>query len=225
MDETILQPDQILVFEGDSLTRRAMHPSADNWPLLRMNNWHRSYAELVEEWLFAHRPDLRLKARHAAIGGSTIRDLHARYEIQVKPHSPSWIIFTLGTNDCGTPLDDFEAELARYLDTARRSSGSRFLYVGGFEPMPGLGEAETRHLVEARLYYDTARRLVPAFGGLAPDFGAALRAKAELHFSQSPFHSYYGDGLHLSALGNHVLAGLVLEALGVFGASQYFSPA
>ena len=38
----ILQPDQTLVFEGDSLTRRAMTPSADNWPLLRMNNWHRS---------------------------------------------------------------------------------------------------------------------------------------------------------------------------------------
>ena len=222
----ILQPDQTLVFEGDSLTRRAMNPSADNWPLLRLNNWHRSYAELVEEWLFAHRPDLRLKARHAAIGGSNIHDLHARYETQVKPHSPSWIIFTLGTNDCGIiGLDVFEAELSRYLDTARRASGSRFLYVGGFEAMPGLGEAEALHLAEARPYYDAARRLVPAFGGLAPDFGPALRAKAELHFSQSPFHSYYGDGLHFNALGNHVLAGLVLEALGVFGAPQSSSAA
>ena len=137
----ILQPDQTLVFEGDSLTRRAMNHSADNWPLLRMNNWHRSCAELVEEWLFAHRPDLRLKARHAAIGGSNIHDLHARYETQVKPHSPSWIIFTLGTNDCVIGLDVFEAELSRYLDTARGESGSRFLYVGGFEAMPGLGDA------------------------------------------------------------------------------------
>ena len=218
MNAPVLKPGQSVVFEGDSMTRRSMMPSSDNWPLLRMNNWHRSYAELVEEWIFAHRPDLNIKCRHAAIGGSAVTDLHARYETQVKPQRPGWIIFTIGSNDCarGCSPADFESGLARYIEAAQRDSGARFLYAGDFEPMPGLAEESREHVARAKPYFEIARRLVIGSGGLAPGIGAALRAKAELHFAQSNFHSYYGDGVHLGALGNHVLAGLVLEALGVF---------
>lgn len=226
MTPSILEARQTLVFEGDSMTRRSMSPSADNWPLLRLNNWHRSYAELAEEWIFAHRPDLDIKARHAAIGGSVVPDLLGRYETQVKPHKPAWIIFTIGGNDCarGFTLDQFADGLSRYLEMAQRDAGTRFLYAGGFQPMPGLAAEAVDWVVKAQPFFATARRLVSQAGGLAPDIGAALRAKAEQHFAQSSYHTYYGDGVHLNALGNHVLAGLVLEALGVFSAPRTGSP-
>lgn len=214
----LLQPDSILVFEGDSLTRRDMLPSADDWPLLRMNNWHRSYAELTDEWIFAHRPDLRIKCRHAAIGGSSIEELHARYESQIKPHRPAWIVFTLGTNDSARqiPLVTFESELARYLSTVARDAGTRCLYVGGLQPMPGLDAENISAISRSQPYSKSAARLVREAGGLAPEIGEALRIKAEQHYAASPFHTFYADGLHFNALGNRVIAGLVLEALGVF---------
>lgn len=215
---TLLSPDGVIVFEGDSLTRRDMPPSTDDWPLLRMNNWHRSYAELADEWLFALRPDLRIKCRHSAIGGSSIEELHQRYETQTKPHRPAWIVFTLGTNDGARqiPLATFERELSRYLATAARDAGTRCLYVGGFQPMPGLDSENVANLIRNQPYYESASRLVREAGGLAPEIGQSLLIKAEQHYATSTFHTYYADGLHFNALGNHVIAGLVLEALGVF---------
>lgn len=183
-----------------------------------MNNWHRSYAEIAEEWLFANLPHLRLKCRHAAIGGSTTQELLARYETQVKPHRPSWIILTIGTNDYsrGIPLADFTASLKSYILQAQADSGARFLYAGGFEIMPALAEADKPRIAAAQPYYHAARALVREHGGIAPEIGRALRAKAEAHYAASSYHAFYSDGSHLNALGNHVLAGLVLQALDAY---------
>lgn len=216
----MLRVEQVLVFEGDSLTRRAMPPSADTWALLRLNNWDHSYAEIAEEWLFANLPHLRLKIRHCAVGGSGIRDLRGRYESQVKPLRPAWLIFSVGVNDAvrSLPLDEFRAELEAYVATALADQGTRCLYVGGFRVMPKLPRSEVDRLMTAQSYFEAARAIVRAHGGLAPDLGSALQRKAELHFEASPFHSHYSDGLHLSALGNAVLAGLVLQVLGAYAA-------
>ena len=219
----LLLPGQVMVFEGDSLTRRSMPPSMDNWPLLRMNQWDRSWADLVEEWVFAHRPDLQIKCRHAAVGGSTITGMESRYESCVKLHRPSWILFTLGTNDCTQKIGvkNFRNRLAAYIQTAHSDSAARFLYAGGFLPMPGLTAADVEKVNQAREYYDAAREAVIASGGIAVDVGLAMQKKAELHFAASTYHSFYADGTHLNALGNHVLAGLVMEMLGVFAYSSF----
>ena len=200
------------------MTRRSMPPSADTWPLLRMNNWDHSWADMVEEWIFAHRPDLQIKCRQAAIGGSTITDLENRYEPQVKPHRPAWILFTLGTNDFsrGIPVGDFRARLTAYIETAQRDCGTRFFYAGGYLPMPTLDAANVERVLNANGHYQAAREVVRASGGLAPEIGPMMKQKAELHYAASTFHSFYSDGTHFNSLGNHVLAGLVLEQLGIF---------
>lgn len=218
MSGNLLQPGQVLLFEGDSLSRRAMGASVNNWPLLRMNNWHRSWADLLEEWIFAHRPELEIRCHHVAIGGSTIADLEARYKTQVSPCLPSWIFLTLGTNDFirGIGVDDFRSRLTTYIRTAQSEHGTRFFYLGGFLPMPGLPESETEVVEKLQGHFQAAREAVLASGGIAPDLGPLMKEKADRHFASSHFHSYYGDGLHFNALGNHVLAGLVMEELGLF---------
>lgn len=195
-----------------------MPPSADTWPLLRMNNWDHSYAEIVEEWLFANLPHLRIKCRHAAIGGSTTEDLHRRYEQQVKPQRPNWIVLTIGSNDYSrkVSLEQFSDSLERYITQAKADSGARFFYAGGFEAMPTMAEADRVRIAGAQPYYQAARALVRKHGGLAPEIGKAMRAKAEQHYEASTYHTFYSDGSHLCALGNHVLAGLVLQGLGAY---------
>lgn len=62
-----------------------------------------------------------------------------------------------------------------------------------------------------------AADVVRASGDLAPEIAKPFKEKAEQHFAASTYHNFYADGSHLNALGNHVLAGLVLEHLGLFG--------
>ena len=212
----LLAPQSTLVFEGDSMTRRSTGPSLDTWAFLRMNNWHHSYSEIVEEWLLANLPELRIKVRHAAVGGSTMEGMLARYEAQVKPCRPSCVVFSIGGNDCSceVPLDKFEAQLRAYIAQAVADSGTRFLYAGGFPAMPGLGAIETEKIARSQPYFEIARRVVRESDGITDDMGAAMKEKADVLYELSSHHTFYSDGAHLNALGNHVLAGLALRQLG-----------
>ena len=213
----LLTPKSTLVFEGGSMTRRSTGPSLDTWAFLRMNNWHHSYTEIIEEWLLANLPELQIRTRHSAVGGSTMANMFARYETQVKPCEPDWIVFTIGGNDYSreVPLAEFEGQLREYITRAANDHGTRFFYAGGFRAMPGLGEAETRKIEDCRPYFDLVRRVVRESGGLACNMGIALKEKADALYQLSSHHTFYSDGVHLNALANHVLAGLVLKHLGV----------
>lgn len=212
----------VLVFEGDSMTRRAVAPMASNWPLLRMNQWNHSWADIVSEWLFAMLPELNLKTLNGAIGGSTVDQVTERYATNVAPRKPAWIFLTLGTNDARVqmPLAGFREKLAAYIGRAAEDAGTRCFFVGGFPPLPGLADDQLERLRRAQDYFSAAREVVAASGGLAPDLGPSLRAKAESHYAASVMHAYYADGVHYNALGNTVLAGLVLERLGAVFASS-----
>jgi len=216
MAESLLKPNQMLVFEGDSLTRRQVPPCADTWPLSRINGWDHSYSEIVDEWLFVNLPAMRLKVRHAAIGGSTCESMTERYQTCVKPLKPDWIIITMGSNDAtrGVKITTFVQTLTRYIETARQDSGARFLYAGGFLPMPGVTEEGRAKLERCQPYYKAAKQAVRSAGGIVPPMGDAMLRQAEALYATSPYHTFYADGNHLNGLGNRVLASLVVQALG-----------
>lgn len=220
--EPLLKPNDILVFEGDSLTRRQVPPCIDTWPLARIQGWDHSYSELVDEWLFVNLPALRLKSRHAAIGGSPMSAVADRYETQVKPQKPNWIVLTIGSNDAvrGVNLDAFAQCLTGYIQTAKRDSGARFIYAGGFLPMPGLTDEGKAKLELCQPFYEAARRVVRDSGGIAPPMGKAMLRQAEALYAWSTFNTFYADGVHLNALGNRVLASLVLQAMGAYDLLQ-----
>lgn len=94
-----LQPNQTLLFDGDSMTALRSAPTLDQWPWLRITNNHRSWADIFSELLFAWRPDLHLSFRTAAVGGSTCRDLAERFDRTVIPIRPDWVFMTLASND------------------------------------------------------------------------------------------------------------------------------
>ena len=58
-NQILLRRGQMIVFDGDSLTRRCGPPSYDNWPYLRLMNWQDSYADRVAEgpWVNGASPD------------------------------------------------------------------------------------------------------------------------------------------------------------------------
>jgi lysophospholipase L1-like esterase len=213
----LLKPGHSLVFEGDSLTSRRTPPNLDTWPFLRLMNWHWTWAEFASELLFCWRPDLKLQFHISAVGGSNCRDLAARYERTVRPHRPAWVLLTLGANDAnqGIPLAEFTRTLARYVRRVKEESGGRVAFIAGFRPCPHCPDEKRGSYAKRRRYYAALRRVARAEGALYVDAGAALRTKAELLYRQSEWHTVYSDGGHFNAVGNMIIAGEVLRALGV----------
>ena len=57
--------------------------------------------------------------------------------------------------------------------------------------------------------------MVEAFGGLAVDLGAVLKSKAASLAKLWAGHTIYHDGTHFNMVGNEIVAGVVLRALGL----------
>jgi hypothetical protein len=216
-----LKRGDTIVFEGDSLSSRRAGPAMHQWAFGRLMNWHVTFPQLVDQWLFTNLPKLRLTRRHAAVSGSTIDDMLHRYEPVVRPLGPTLMVFTIGNNDPHRmSLEQFEDRLQRYLDRLAADGCDRLLYVGGFGPCPG-GDATVGPRCEAAApFNDAAARRVQQRGGDVLRVGPALRVRAEALHNQSTYHTVYAEGRHLNLLGAHIVATQALQALGVIRVHQ-----
>ena len=212
----MLKHNEVIVFDGDSLTARRMGPSLNSWPYLRLSNWERQYPEMVDEWLFCNRPDLAITCKVAAIGGSTCKAMLERFDTMVRPHKPSLVVFTVGSNDDaqGVPMATFTAQLTDYVRQVQ-VLGGQVLYISGMKACPNLDAESARALDARQNFYRNGMDTVRSLQGQILDIGDVMKAKAEALVKLYPGHTVYSDGLHLNAIGNQIIATLVLEKLGV----------
>lgn len=209
---------QMIVFDGDSLSSRRMAPNLDTWPFLQLMNWDVTWGRVLGQLLFCWRPELALRFRDAAIGGSTCRDMLARMDRTVLPHKPAWVIATVGGNDAriGIPINEFRNTLATYARRLRETSGGTLVFLGGLRPMPA---CSTERLAQqrVRLKYQTAlRQLARTQPNVAYlDVGTGMARKAEVLYVQHPLHTVYSDGGHYNVLGATLIAGEILAGFGV----------
>jgi len=216
-DGTLLKRSQSIVFDGDSLTNRRRPGSMDRWPFLDLMNWRDTYAEDMERLLFCLRPDLRLSFRNVGIGGQSCRELAERYDANVAAYKPDWIILTISGNDVsrGIPLAEFKQTMDTYVARARKEWGGRVVFVGGFKACPGAPEGSEERYAKRAAYYRVGRASAREHGGLFVDAGTPLQKKARELYKQSNAHTIYSDGGHFNPVGNLIIAGEVLRALGV----------
>jgi lysophospholipase L1-like esterase len=213
----LIQPNQTILFEGDSLTSRNMPPANDTWPFLRLMGWHRTYADVMQEWLFAARPELGLKFRNSAVGGSSMGQVLGRFDAVVPVVKPDWVILTTGHNDATRqiPLAQFEQEIATYARRLREATGGRIAIVGGMVACPGAPADVVEYLAKIPPYQVAARAAVESTGGVYIHLAEGLVRKTKALSDQYAGHTVYSDGVHLNELGAQVVAALVLQALGL----------
>lgn len=216
-----LSRGDVIVFDGDSLTSRRMGPSRDTWPYLRLSNAEREYPEMVDEWLFCNRPDLQISCKVAAVGGSPCAAMLERFASTVAPQKPRVVIFTIGSNDhtLGVPVATFLGQLTDYCRRVQLLGG-KLLYISGMKPCPNLDEASRQRLDSRQDYYRAGMETVLQLGGHVLDIGDELKAKAEALAELYSGHTVYSDGQHFNAIGNSIIAALVLEKLGVLTLSR-----
>ena len=206
--------NDVVVFDGDSLTRRSMSINRNDWPYLRMMNWDKSYADLVEELVFSWRPELDIKFFNTAIGGSTCKNLLSRYDECVLPLKPNWVIATVGTNDSVMEsIEGFIVSLYEYLRIVKEFNNAKVLLLGGFKACSNyLGDAAFKNALP---YYEALKQIAQETGNYYLDIGEVLFNKSHILYQQSECHTVYSDGLHFNKLGNNIIAGEVLKFFGI----------
>jgi lysophospholipase L1-like esterase len=204
--------DRVL-FEGDSLTEGLRNNCG------RMMGWDESWAHRVDEWLFAHRPELNLEIRNLAVGGSSAKTLLARVDAAAA-FKPTVAMLTIGTNDCimSVPVETFRAQLGEWCRRMKDAACRTIIHVGGFPPCPNV-DAETHAIIErCAAYWVAAKEVVESHGGFQIDVAPYLLPRVEALNRRWPHHTVYSHGVHYNALGNELIAGAVLTALGFWPA-------
>jgi lysophospholipase L1-like esterase len=208
----LFQPGQTIAFEGDSLTSRASEVR-HSWSYLRLSNWQGTWADVVEDFFFCNRPELGLQFRNAAIGGSSVQELLARYDRTVKRIEPDWVLMTTGGNDARRfDLATYQRGLDAYLGRVHEELGARVVIVDIFHPelwptSPEIAEKRLRFMA-------AARKILEKYDGVYVNASDTLYERDQILKKQWEGHTVMADGGHLNAVGARIVGFVVLEALG-----------
>lgn len=200
-------PGSTILFEGDSLTGFRVRPGLDTWAWQRMTGAAYGYPERVGDWLFCNRPDLRLSVRLGAVGGSTMGDVLERWSATAEL-KPAIVVMTIGSNDCNRAIaaETTGAQMADFCRRLDALCGGRVLY---------LAHPKTEPEHKAKAHYAAVAEAVRAADGQVVQLGPVLAARQRALQALWDGHTLFHDGTHFNAVGNEVVAGVVLQALGL----------
>jgi lysophospholipase L1-like esterase len=214
MPRTLLPlPGSTILFEGDSLTRFAGPPSLDTWAWMRLTGAHYGYPEKVGDWIFCNRPDLNINCRMSAAGGSILADVLGRFDTIAAPLKPATVVMTIGANDLAraVPISSFRSEAEEYCKKLHDLCGGKVLYLGNtFSAQQRADAVQT-----GAGYFQSMAEVVNAHGGVVVDLGTVLARKNAALKKLHELHTIYHDGVHFNPVGHEIIAGVVLQALGL----------
>ena len=203
----LFQPRDTLLFEGDSLTSGLGNNCG------RLLGWDKTWAHLLDEWLFAHRADWQLECKNLAVGGSTAQTMLQRVgpAVAVKPQVA---LFTVGTNDgiLGVPVGTFASQLDQWCGQLRAAGCRDLVHVAGFPVCPNADDDTARVLVACEPYWQAARRVLENHGGRQTDVGPYLLSRSRALDARWHPHTVYSHGVHYNAIGNELILGAVLSS-------------
>lgn len=210
--------NDIIVFEGDSTINRRTGPGLTDWAYLRMMNWDRSWCDILAELMFCWHAPLNLTFHNVGVGGSTSQQVLDRFDQQVAPYKPNWLIVTVCGNDITRqiPVEQTHANIRSYVQLAKDQCNAKVMYVGGYLVYPNCMESKVQQQSQREERYSAIRDAADQTGGYYLDIGQLVKTQAEALHQQYEDHNMYcgsNDG-HFSHLGNMVVTGAVLRALG-----------
>lgn len=202
-----------------------------------ITEWPDGYVTILQNLISAGYPERNVHVINSGIGGHKAPDMLARLNRDVIAHRPQIVTINVGINDVwhgfrggnpardfpagdgpnGVPIEVYEPTLAEIVDTLREATDAVIILL----PPTIIGEDvdNPANVANARLQeYVAAMHRVAAsrstrIASTHEDFVDAIRAGK----SVNPDFQLTTDGVHLNAVGNHVMALSVLSALGFAG--------
>ncbi|MBC8141850.1 MAG: SGNH/GDSL hydrolase family protein [Armatimonadetes bacterium] len=212
----ILQPNQKLLFIGDSVTDggRARPDGEGLFDALG-----KAYPALVDALLETVYPERAIRVVNQGASGNTVRDLAARWETDVLAHRPDWLSICIGINDVWRQFDsprrpEIAVPIGEYRETlARLCRETRPLLPGGLVLIvPFYIEASTADAMRSRMdEYGAAVKQIAADNN-------AVFVDAQRAFDNALLHRHSAalawDRVHPNPAGQMILAKAFLDALG-----------
>ena len=210
-----IQPGSKLVMIGDSITdcgraRPIGETFADGLGF--------GYVSLINAWLNATDPKLRIRVINMGIGGNTVRDLAARWQTDVLDLKPDWLSIFIGINDVWRQFDarlqtDWQVPLDEYTSTLEGLIRKTQPQLKGLVLMtPYFLELNREDAMRASMdvYGAVVRRLAEQYGAILVDTQAAFDAVLpDIH----PM-VLAADRVHPNLTGHMILARAFLRAVG-----------
>ena len=213
-----LKKEQTIIFDGDSATNRRKGDGLTDWPYLRMMKWNRNWADIFAELMFCWKPELNLKMKNVAVGGSKSYEILERFDEFVKPHNPDWVFVTIGGNDIAVKLSLKESQdnFRKYITKVQDDCDGNVIYLSRFKPAPHCPEWKVKMEPERVERYAALEETVEECGAFIIDVGTGLLEKSMELVKQWEGHTTYCDAdSHYNHIGNTIIAGEVMKGLGL----------
>lgn len=205
----LLQPNQKIVFIGDSITdagRRDLAPPYGN-----------GYVSMVRNMLIARYPHLGLTFLNRGVSGNTVREIAARYERDVIAERPHWLSLMVGINDVyrqfhGDPATavfpvEYQATLRLLVHRAQETCGAQVILLSPYMIEPDREQPMRRQMeVYAALMAQVAAEFKTLYVDLQEAFAQVLRV--------SPAQLWSEDRFHPHGVGHALIAREWLRAVG-----------
>lgn len=205
----IFEQGQKIVFIGDSITdagRTGVTPP-----------YGTGYMSLVRAFVTACYPERDLEWENRGISGNTVRDLKARWDVDVIALKPDWLSIKIGINDVwrkygqrpdeAVSVDEYEETLRGLIQRAVDETGCKLIIA---EPYVIEKNPSDPQLVDTIEMAQVARRI-------AHDFGA-VNVRTQEAFDNVLQHSepsdWSVDRIHPNLAGHAVIAQAFLHAIG-----------
>ncbi|WP_043583396.1 SGNH/GDSL hydrolase family protein [Geminisphaera colitermitum] len=208
----ILQPNDTLLFYGDSITDCGRDRS-------NLANLGGGYVNYINAQLGHRQPSATRRVINTGISGNRIYDLEQRLEADLLAHKPTVVTFLIGINDTWrrydsklmSPAPEFYASFHRILDriTSELTPAPRLVVMEPFLlPTPE----------DRRAWREDLDPRITAVRNLAVEFGADLIPLDGLFASVAtrvPAPYWLPDGVHPSTAGHALIADAWLKNAGV----------
>jgi len=208
--ETGVPPEGIAVkdsekiaFLGDSITQQGfVNPSG--------------YVNLVISGLGAC--GLKVTPIPAGISGHKSKDMLARLDKDVIAKKPDWVTISCGVNDVwhganGVELEPYKTNMTALVDRCQ-AAGIKVMLLTATMIKEDQANPENQRLVA---YNEFLRALAKDKNCLLADLNSSMQAavKAPGGAESAPGKKLTGDGVHMNAFGNQMMAAGVLAAFGL----------
>jgi len=154
----------------------------------------------------------------AGISGNTSKDMLARLERDVISKKPDWVTISCGVNDVwhgktGVELEPYKVNMTSIVDQCQ-AAGIKVMLLTATMIGEEQANANNQKLI---VYNEFLRTLAKEKKCLLADLNAQMQASVKLPDGGAsvPGKKLTGDGVHMNAMGNQMMAAGILTAFGL----------
>jgi len=207
---SIFKPDDVVLFQGDSITDVGRSREDDSL----LGN---GYPMMIRAWYFSKFLEDSVTFLNKGISGNRVKDLQARIEKDFIDLKPTWISILIGVNDCWrrydandpTSTEEFEDRYRDLLSKLKKNLDARLILCEPFLLHVTPERAKWREDLDPKI--DVVRELAKEYNALLVPLDSVFSDAAQ---RRSP-EFWSADGVHPTAAGHALIARAWLKTMGI----------